>query len=504
LARLQTQGLIRRIGLCNVTVGQIEVARTIAEISAVQVSVSPLDDDSLRGGVAEYCHDHGIRLLCYRPLGGERAARLARDPILARIAAEHGVTPHQVALAWLLDLDRIVVPLPGATTPDTARSIGAAQAIALTEGNRELLDRHFPAGRLLRIPRAARQPPPNAEAEVVVVMGMPAAGKSGVALELAARGYARLNRDSRGGSLADLVSALAAGLESGQRQWVLDNTYPTRRSRNEVIEAAWAAGTPVRCIWVKTGIGDGQINAVNRLLAAHGRLPTPEELRAHGRADHRYFGPDAQYRYERALEPPVVGEGFTAGEERTFRRQPTTGRGGRAVVLELDSLFEGGTTDASGVLAGDPVIPAVRRETLARYLRDGWMLFAHAWRPQVGRGELGPDEIDRQLDRVREQLGLEIDLRYCPHVAGPPVCWCRMPLPGLVLEFAARNRLPVEDCLIVGRDPADRTLADRLGSPYLDQEGFFGGPPRESPARPAPSLGGPPADTDRAGCRGDA
>ena len=77
LAALQREGAIARIGLCNVTVGQIETARAIAEIAAVQVSLSPFDDENLRNGVAEYCREHGIRLVATRPLGGERAARLS-------------------------------------------------------------------------------------------------------------------------------------------------------------------------------------------------------------------------------------------------------------------------------------------------------------------------------------------------------------------------------------------------------------------------------------------
>src|SRR4051812_47300024 len=68
LAALQTEGKIRRVGLCNATVGQIEAARAIVDIASVQVSLSPLDDENLRNGVAEYCRDHGIRLIAYRPL----------------------------------------------------------------------------------------------------------------------------------------------------------------------------------------------------------------------------------------------------------------------------------------------------------------------------------------------------------------------------------------------------------------------------------------------------
>ena len=118
LAGLRNEGKIRRVGLCNVTVGQIESARAITEISSVQVEWSVLDDENLRNGVAEYCHDHDIRLIAYRPLGGDRVKRLARDPVLKRIAAKHEATGEEIALAWLMSFDADVVPIPGATRVD--------------------------------------------------------------------------------------------------------------------------------------------------------------------------------------------------------------------------------------------------------------------------------------------------------------------------------------------------------------------------------------------------
>lgn len=72
LARLQDGGKIRDVGLCNVTVHQIQAAQSIVGVASVQVSLSPFDDESLRNGVAEYCRDNGIRLIAHRPLGGER------------------------------------------------------------------------------------------------------------------------------------------------------------------------------------------------------------------------------------------------------------------------------------------------------------------------------------------------------------------------------------------------------------------------------------------------
>jgi aryl-alcohol dehydrogenase-like predicted oxidoreductase/histidinol phosphatase-like enzyme len=474
LAGLQTGGLIRRIGLSNVTVGQIEAASDLAEIAAVQVSISVLDDECLRNGVAEYCRDHGIRLIAYRPLGGASGTgRLAKDSVLAGIAARHGATPHEIGLAWLLDLGPAVVPIPGATRVETARSLGWAAAIRLTEEDRQQLDRQFPAGRLLRVPRSARRPAAGVDGEVVLVMGMPGAGKSEVQREFEAQGFARLNRDRRGGSLTDLVPELARGLAQDQRRWVLDNTYASRAARNQVIECAWEAGVPVRCVWLRTSLADAQINAIRRLIEAHGRLPGPEELRERGRKDPRYFGPDALFRYERALEPPVVEEGFAAVEERAFVRE-AAGQGGRAVILEFDTVLCDSASRAPAVLASDDlVIPQHRRDVLARYHAEGWQLFAHAWRPQVARGELSDEAVIRTFERMRELLGLDIDVLYCSHDAGPPICWCRKPLPGLVLELAMRHGVQLEDSIMVGRGAADRTMAQRLRMTLVEPDEFF-------------------------------
>jgi aryl-alcohol dehydrogenase-like predicted oxidoreductase/histidinol phosphatase-like enzyme len=474
LASLQHDGAIRRIGLCNVTVGQIEAARRIAEIASVQISLSIFDDDNFRNGVAEYCRDHGIRLIAYRPLGGGRAGALGQDALLNHIAAYHDASPHEMALAWLMDLDPLVVPIPGATHEATAHSLGRVLRIALTDDDRVRLDERFPAGRLLRVPRALRRPEESAEGDIVLVMGMPAAGKSEVATELAAQGYERLNRDSRGGRLSDLVTALDAGLAGGERRFVLDNTYPSRRARNEVIECAWQHGVNVRCVWLTTSLADAQINAVSRLVETRGRLPMPEELRAKGPDDHRFFGPDAQFRYERQLEPPVPDEGFTSIEQRVFVRRADSSATERAVLLEYDDVLAESASGATTVLdAEDIVVSDSRRETLKKYAAQGWRLLAIAWRPQIAKRETTQEAVLECFARTRELLGLDIDIAYCPHDAGPPICWCRKPLPGLALELAFRHRVALERSILVGRSPADRTMAERLGMTHHGRDELF-------------------------------
>jgi len=450
LAALQRDGLVERVGLCNVTVGQLEEARRIVDIGAVQVEISLWNDDSVLSGVVEYCATHGIQLLAYRPLGGvKRVRRAASDAVLAEIAARHDATPHEIALASLALLPGDIVPIPGATQGETARSIGRAQTIVLTDHDREQLEARFPT--LEKKPRrsaAARAPTAAAgDGEIVMVMGLPGAGKTTAALALAARGYTRVNRDERRGSLRGLVPALGRLVDAGHTRLVLDNTYVSRKSRAPVVQAAERLGLPVRCQWLETSVEDAQVNAVWRMLSTYGRLLGPEEMRQIARQDVNTFGPSVQFRYQRDLEPPDPSEGFSRIDVVPFARARDASFSNRAVIVWLDRV-EIADSDA---------------DALRRYANDGWRVLGLSWRPEVGDDEAAARDVEAGFARVRERLGVPFDVRYCPHGAGPPVCWCRKPLPGMAVALIMQYRLDPAQCLYVGAGPQDPGFARRLG-----------------------------------------
>jgi aryl-alcohol dehydrogenase-like predicted oxidoreductase/histidinol phosphatase-like enzyme/predicted kinase len=476
MATLKRDGLVDSIGLCNVTVGQIEEARRVAEIDSIQVELSVWRDDSVLGGVAGYCVANRLRLLAYRPLGGpSRRRRTREDPTLVEIAARHGATAFEVALAWLMDLSDVILPIPGASRIQTAQSIARAPLITLSDEDRALLDGRFPAGQSFRrTAPAARLTPSRSDGEVVLVMGLPGAGKSTYAESLTARGYHRLNRDEAGGALRDLLPALDSALASGAARVVLDNTYVSRKSRAGVVRAASARGFPVRCVWLSTSVEDSQTNAAWRIVSRYGRLPGDEELEKLRRQDVAAFLPGVQFRYQREIEPPETSEGFSSVDVVPFERRRDPSLINRAVIVWCDGVLLHSRSGRRVPLTPDDVeVPADRATILHGYREAGWRVLGLSWQPEIGDGAQSVAGARAVFARMSELLGLDVEVEHCPHAAGPPRCWCRKPLPGLGVVLIERHRLDPARCVYVGAGPQDPGFARRLGFQYRDASEFF-------------------------------
>jgi pyridoxine 4-dehydrogenase len=129
LAALREAGLIRHLGLSNVDLAQLEQASSIAPVVAVQNSfhVARRDDAAL----LDACTARGIAFAPFFPLGG--GGTDISDARLAKVAARHGATPPQIALAWLLAISPVTLAIPGTgSLAHLAENIAAA-SIALTD-----------------------------------------------------------------------------------------------------------------------------------------------------------------------------------------------------------------------------------------------------------------------------------------------------------------------------------------------------------------------------------
>jgi aryl-alcohol dehydrogenase-like predicted oxidoreductase len=135
LLLLQQEGKIRHIGLSEVTVEQIEEARKIADI----VSVQNLYNLANRGAedVLEYAERENLGFIPWFPMATGQLARPGGP--LDTLAEEHGASPSQLALAWLLRRSPVLLPIPGTSrVAHLEDNIQAAQ-ITLTDAQFQAL-----------------------------------------------------------------------------------------------------------------------------------------------------------------------------------------------------------------------------------------------------------------------------------------------------------------------------------------------------------------------------
>ncbi len=413
LAKIQADGLARAVGVSNVSLRQLDEALDEAEIRAVELAWNALDDAAVRSGVIARCLEKNLAIIAHSPLGGPRhAAKLLRSPALLEVAARHHVSPAVIALAALLDLHPSIIVIPGARTPDAARDAVKAATVKLTAEDRATLH-GFSA--LKPVAASKARAAATTEGEVVLLMGLQGSGKSTLAKAWIDKGYQNLNRDLLGKGLKDVAKLADTKLAAGARRLVLDNTYVSRASRSEILDVIAKHGVAAHGIWVDVPLHEAKVNVVWRMLETHGRLLSPEELKS-GR-DNTYLPPMALLRMVKDLELPTRAEGFTSLETHAFVRAPRQGGAGRFVALEVRHR----------VAASD--LPT---------MTFGWQT------PAVDGAWL------------------------CAHGDGPPSCWCRPPLPGLLLAFAHAQRLDPSKCELHGTTEVHRVMAAVIGARFVE------------------------------------
>ena len=125
IAEARDAGKIRHVGISEVDVSQIERARAVVPITAVQNRYNL--DERGHDEVIDYCAEQGIVFVPYFPLTGQDS------PAVAEIAGRHGATASQIALAWLLHRSPVVLPIPGTLSLDHLRENLAALDVELSD-----------------------------------------------------------------------------------------------------------------------------------------------------------------------------------------------------------------------------------------------------------------------------------------------------------------------------------------------------------------------------------
>ena len=120
--------------MSNASIEQIQIAQRLLgdRFIAVQNQFSPSHLSSITE--MEYCAQAGLAFLPWSPLGGIRGAGAlgGRHTVFQEVADSHGVSPQQVALAWELALAAVVIPIPGASRPESIIDSAKAADLVLS------------------------------------------------------------------------------------------------------------------------------------------------------------------------------------------------------------------------------------------------------------------------------------------------------------------------------------------------------------------------------------
>ena len=139
LAVLKDSEKVREIGLCNVTMEQVDAAVALAPIQTVQNAFHPLRKHDLKNGLIEHCREKGLTYIAHTPLGGD--VQSPTNPWkqkpeaykqLQEIARERNCTPQVVMLSWILSKGDHVIPIPGARTASKIFDSATAASLKLT------------------------------------------------------------------------------------------------------------------------------------------------------------------------------------------------------------------------------------------------------------------------------------------------------------------------------------------------------------------------------------
>lgn len=141
------EGLIKAVGISNANIEEIEVAIEVlgdGGLASVQNQFSP----SFRSSrdELEFCGEHGIAFLPWSPLGG--VGSKSKDvgltyPVFHEIGEAHDVSPQQVVLAWELSLGDHVIPIPGASRPESITDSVKAAELTLSEDELQRIEGQF-------------------------------------------------------------------------------------------------------------------------------------------------------------------------------------------------------------------------------------------------------------------------------------------------------------------------------------------------------------------------
>lgn len=181
------------------------------------------------------------------------------------------------------------------------------------------------------------------------------------------------------------------------------------------------------------------------------------------------------FKYKKEFQKPSTDEGFSKVEVVKFVRKHNPEFTNKAIILDYDGTLRE-CVNGNGKYPTDVShveIKPGRKAVLDSYKEKGYLLFGLSNQSGVHKGDLTYDKAVELFNHTNKLLGVDIDVRFCPHQSAPLSCYCRKPMSGVWVELMLKHKLDPKQSIMVGDMTTDKTFAARSGIQYYDQADFF-------------------------------
>ena len=227
-------------------------------------------------------------------------------------------------------------------------------------------------------------------ARVVLVGGLPGAGKTSLVTRPEYKNYVRLNRDLIGGKIENLVPFVRKALSEG-KDVISDNLFCTLEDRKIFIDVCQETGTEIEMLWMGTSAEDCQVNACRRQFKMWGHVLRPEEFKDKAiQKDPNTFPPTVFFSWRKRLVLPKKEEGFCSVKKVPFVRTWGPEYKNKAIILDFDGTLRetiGGNGKYPTKLSEQKVLSG-RADILKSWQSKGYLLLGASNQSGIAKGDL--------------------------------------------------------------------------------------------------------------------
>lgn len=313
------------------------------------------------------------------------------------------------------------------------------------------------------------------KSDIILMVGLPASGKSSIAENYEKAGYTILSLDKKIMSSATETATLEKEIKKGNKV-VVDNTNTTILVRSKFIDFAKKNNLTIGAHYINTSKDDCLINSLHRMYEKHGEIymystDIPLKLKK----ETNLFVISAIFAMAKNLEKVSKLEGFNEIETTKFIRKDNFGYTNKAIFIDLDgTVRKSKGSEMYPIELDDIEILKNSFEVLSKYKSEGYKIIAVTNQSGIAKGTLTSSKVKELIEHTNKLLDNIIDdYHFCPHLPPKNICYCRKPQSGVGVLMMHKHKLDLKSCIMVGDATSDKSFAERLNISYKTPNIFF-------------------------------